>query len=74
MVPAFWPPITENDPEWDQLKANYSHTFKNKPYHYHNGGVWPMVNGFWGMALNRAGKTHEAENLLNSIMEFCKKG
>ena len=74
MVPAFWPPITENDSEWNLLKANYSHSFKNKPYHYHNGGVWPMVNGFWGMALNRAGKTDKAENLLNSIVDFVKKG
>ena len=24
MVPAFWPPITENDPEWNLLKTNYS--------------------------------------------------
>ncbi len=74
MVPAFWPPITENDPEWNLLKANYSHSFKNKPYHYHNGGVWPMVNGFWGMALNKAGKTDKAENLLNSIVDFVKRG
>lgn len=74
MIPAFWPPITDNDPEWNLLKTNYSYSFKNKPYHYHNGGVWPMVNGFWGMALNRAGKTDEAENLLNSIVESVKKG
>jgi hypothetical protein len=34
MVPAFWPPITEDDTEWNQLNANYSYSFKNKPYHY----------------------------------------
>jgi len=74
MVPAFWPPITEKDPEWNLLKSNYSYAFKNKPYHYHNGGVWPMVNGFWGMALVKAGKTGEAKNVLISIIEFVKKG
>jgi glycogen debranching enzyme len=74
MVPAFWPPITEDDTEWNQLNANYSYSFKNKPYHYHNGGVWPMVNSFWGMALLKAGKTNTAKKLLSSITEFVKKG
>jgi hypothetical protein len=74
MVPAFWPPITEDDPEWNQLKSNYSYSFKNKPYHYHNGGVWPMVNGFWGMALLNAGRTEEAKNLLSSVVELVQKG
>jgi hypothetical protein len=74
MVPAFWPPITEADAEWNQLNANYSYSFKNKAYHYHNGGVWPMVNGFWGMALVNASKTDEANSLLSSVIELVKKG
>ena len=34
-----------------------------------------MVNGFWGMALVKAGKTTvEAQKLLSSIVDMVKKG
>jgi glycogen debranching enzyme len=28
---------------------------QNFAWQYHNGGVWPMVGGFWVLALTRAG-------------------
>ncbi len=70
LVPAFWPPITESDPEWRQLRTNYAETFRNMPCEYHNGGVWPMVNGWWGMALCKAGFIDEAHGLLNALYAF----
>ena len=67
LVPAFWPPIREGDPQWTALTDNYRDVFSNRPGHYHNGGLWPMVNGWWGMALAAAGRTQAARNLLNAI-------
>jgi hypothetical protein len=47
IIPAFNPVITEKDKNWAHLKQDYRFSFKNKPYHFHNGGLWPMVHGFF---------------------------
>ena len=38
---------------WKKLRNNYSVRFRNKPYHYHNGGLWPFINGFYASAIAR---------------------
>ncbi len=50
-IPAFWPPIEPGDELYTQLTSNYSYRFKNKPGHFHNGGIWPVTNGFLITAL-----------------------
>ncbi len=47
VTPAFYPVIDENDPDWPRLKNNYLFEFRNKPHEYHNGGLWPLVHGFY---------------------------
>ncbi|MDZ7726261.1 MAG: glycogen debranching protein [Candidatus Campbellbacteria bacterium] len=47
IVPAFYPVIHEDEPDWKKLEANYLFHFKNKPFEFHNGGRWPMVHGFY---------------------------
>ncbi|MDH3353041.1 MAG: glycogen debranching protein [Nanoarchaeota archaeon] len=53
LIPAFYPPITKRDPEWAELIENYSTSFKNEPYQFHNGGLWPMITGFYASALSK---------------------
>lgn len=65
LLPAFWPPIFENDEHWNLLKNNCKYEFRNFPYEFHNGGSWPMVNGFFGLALHS--KAKDAHLLLNKI-------
>lgn len=48
--PAFSPVITKKHHLWKQLINNYSVIFRNYPYEYHNGGIWPMVLGFYAAA------------------------
>lgn len=48
-LPSFHPIITKEDKEYQQLLSNYAYSFKNKAGHFHNGGIWPMVNG-WTLA------------------------
>jgi len=67
LLPAFTPVITPQDERWDELKLTFSHTFKNKPYEYHNGGLWPMVTGFHAAALYRRGETERADRFLDGI-------
>ena len=51
LLPAFWPPIFQEDEHWNLLKNNCKYEFRNYPYEFHNGGSWSMVNGFFGLAL-----------------------
>jgi len=74
MVPIFWPPIMEGEPLWYELQANFKYRFKNVPYHSHNGGVWPMVSGWWGLALLAGDLTDDANRILEAICVFNRKG
>lgn len=67
LIPAFWPPIQEHDLDWNLLKNNCKYEFRNYPNEFHNGGSWPMVNGFFGLALLAKEKNTEANILLNNI-------
>lgn len=67
MVPAFWPPVDEGDLGWHDLTQNHRGTFNNRPGHYHNGGLWPIVNGWWGAALAIDGREREAHVLLTRL-------
>ncbi|MBG6110504.1 GH15 family glucan-1,4-alpha-glucosidase [Flavobacterium sp. CG_9.10] len=67
LLPAFWPPIKESDLDWNLLKNNCKYEFRNYPNEFHNGGSWPMVNGFFGLALLAKEKNDEASRLLNAI-------
>ncbi|RYE22494.1 MAG: hypothetical protein EOP42_24350, partial [Sphingobacteriaceae bacterium] len=68
-IPAFWPVITEQDPLYQVLSLNHNYQFKNKPGHFHNGGIWPVVNGFLVAGLMMAGETETADLLLNALQE-----
>ena len=67
LLPAFHPVITPKDEDWEDLQTTFSHTFKNEPYEYHNGGLWPMVTGFYAAGLALRGKTDKAEAYCRGI-------
>jgi hypothetical protein len=67
LIPAFYPIIFQEDEQWRHLKANYSFEFKNKPYLSQNGGLWPMVNGFYVIALRKIGEEELADSYLKKI-------
>lgn len=67
LLPAFWPPIQPSDLDWNLLKNNCKFEFRNYPNEFHNGGTWPMVNGFYGLALLEKDKIDEAKILLEKI-------
>lgn len=75
LLPAFWPPVFEQDLDWNLLKNNCKYEFRNHPYEFHNGGSWPMVNGFFGLALTskndkNAFKLLENINNANAIRNY----
>ncbi|EKD76363.1 MAG: hypothetical protein ACD_43C00140G0001 [uncultured bacterium] len=69
IFPAFYPVITPSDPSWTALKQSYSFDFKNKPHYYHNGGLWPMITGWYVIDLVRRGQTALAKKYLDAIAQ-----
>lgn len=67
LLPAFFPVITDVDEQWKDLQTSFSFTFKNKPYEYHNGGLWPMITGFYVVYLAKNNKLKEAKKFSDGI-------
>lgn len=67
LLPAFWPPVFDTDEHWNLLKNNCKYEFRNYPYEFHNGGSWPMVNGFFGMALQLKNRPEMAQTILKQL-------
>jgi glycogen debranching enzyme len=44
---------------------------QNFVWQYHNGGIWPMVGGFWIAALVKAGRARQAADELTKLARVC---
>ncbi len=73
ILPAFWPPITSFHHFWRDLKMNSLFSFENKPYHYHNGGLWPLIQGFYIVSLVKENKKQLAKKYLNKFSEAIEQ-
>lgn len=62
-VPAFWPVIEPTDPQWALLEQQYNYQFKNAPYHFHNGGSWPVMSGILSLGLSLSGQQQIATQI-----------
>lgn len=67
LLPAFWPVITPKHEKWDDLQMSFSHTFKNAPHEYHNGGLWPLIAGLYVASMARRGQTERAERYRKAL-------
>lgn len=72
-APAFWPVIHPGDDLHQELVQNYAYSFKNRPHHFHNGGIWPIMQGWLSMGLRMAGHAHLADRYTQSYATFAKK-
>jgi glycogen debranching enzyme len=64
-------PIQRGDPDWrDYLLLRNL----NKPFHYHNGGIWPFLGGFYVSALVAAGRQDYALDQLIRLTELNRQG
>ncbi|MDF1523179.1 MAG: hypothetical protein P1P87_10215, partial [Trueperaceae bacterium] len=67
LLPAFDPVITSKDEYWDDLQMSFSHSFKNEPYAYHNGGLWPLVTAFYAAGLAQRGDLEGARTYRDGV-------
>lgn len=64
---APWPglsvlkPILPDSAQWRPYMLRHR---QNLPHRYHNGGIWPMIGGFWVLALAAAGRKAQARKEL----------
>ena len=73
LIPAFWPVISKDDPEWRDLELNYAFDFKNHPGHFHNGGIWPVMMGLFCMGLSNVGLTSLVEKVWGCYYELVQE-
>jgi glycogen debranching enzyme len=67
LLPAFHPVIKPVDKDWEELHVTFSYSFKNRPYEFQNGGLWPMITGFYVADLARRGEIDKAGAYLDGI-------
>jgi glycogen debranching enzyme len=67
-VRAVTHPIKQSSPLWRAYMARHR---QNHVWQYHNGGIWPMVGGFWIAALVAAGRARQAKAELLKLARAC---
>jgi glycogen debranching enzyme len=67
-VRAVVQPIRKQSALWRPYMARHR---QNSAWQYHNGGVWPMIGGFWVAALARHGRKREARRELVKLARAC---
>jgi Alkaline and neutral invertase len=63
------PVVRPGDADW----RDYYGTL-NLPYHYHNGGAWPFIGGFYVAALLKAGRQSAAASALRNLATLNQQG
>ena len=70
-VANVYPVVNPGDPDW---RPYYTVNLLNLPNHYHNGGIWPFVGGFWVKYINKLGLKDMALSELYKLALINKEG
>ncbi len=70
-VQAVYPVVYPGDKDWREF---FRVRNLNQPHHYHNGGAWPFIGGFYVAALVQAGRQAEAAAQLASLTAMNRAG
>ena len=63
------PVIRPGDADWRDYYGSL-----NAPHHYHNGGVWPFLGGFYVAALVKTGRAKAAATVLENLAQLNQAG
>ncbi|HTV49819.1 MAG TPA: glycoside hydrolase 100 family protein [Steroidobacteraceae bacterium] len=64
-------PVRPGDRLWRAYMARHRQNFS---WQYHNGGIWPLLGGFWVLALVANGRAAEARRALLQLARACALG
>lgn len=70
-VRCVYPVINPGDKDWREY---FRVRNLNQPNHYHNGGTWPFIGGFYVAALVQAGRMEEAQYQLMKLTQMNHDG
>ncbi|MFH4967333.1 HAD-IIB family hydrolase [Gaetbulibacter sp. M240] len=70
-VANVYPVVSPGDPDW---RPYYTVNLLNLPDHYHNGGIWPFVGGYWVKFINKLGFRDVAVSELYKLALINKEG
>lgn len=68
-IKALFPYVQPGSPDWRDYYG-----MLNVPAHYHNGGVWPFIGGFYVAALVKCGLADEARQALERLALLNREG
>jgi hypothetical protein len=68
LPPVFHPVIEEGDAEWPALRRYHLHAFRNLPYEYHNGGIWPIWLGWLALGQVQTGHHEQLPRLRREVL------
>ena len=69
-VRVLYPVLHPGDRDWREY---YRVRNLNQPHHYHNGGIWPYIGGFYVAALVQAGRLDEANLHLDKLVAMNRE-
>jgi glycogen debranching enzyme len=70
-IRSVYPPVYPGEKDWREY---FRVRNLNQPNHYHNGGAWPFIGGFYVAALVQAGRLDEAQHQLEKLTEMNHLG
>jgi hypothetical protein len=72
LLPSFYPAIEVQDFLMQELADNYAYQFRNIPHEFHNGGLWPVWNGWLSAAMYSINEQSIGDTLLGYMQEANK--
>ena len=63
LPPVFYPVIQEEDERYSKVRQFHLFEFRNKPFHFHNGGIWFIWLGWLALAMKKNEKKEELDML-----------
>lgn len=73
LPPVFYPIIDENSPEWNALHHFHLYRFKNKPHHFHNGGIWWIWLGWLAITYSLWDKKAALDKLVTLAFKYLEE-
>jgi hypothetical protein len=68
LPPCLFPYANPGDQDWHPRMQRF-----NQPGHYHNGGIWPFICGFYIAALVKSGRFQQAHEKLIRLTEMIQQ-
>lgn len=65
---SLYPPVFKGEVSWQFIYETHE-----QPYTYHNGGIWPLIGGFWIASLVHAKRNTTAKSELKILANALKE-